>query len=228
MKSALRGVPFERIDAELPNSLVAFQSMIETRNMAQIWQSMNALWGYFTVRSRFKEGALIFGRGVETLYASQDEPLIGSLILRQSFFLACLGTPDDSDQAERLAEEGLSLLVRQQSAASAEMLIVGYFCSGIVYWFSGKTQQIKDAAQKGLDYAVEAQHPLGIRLTLYLLGRAEFKQGNYARAREIGRICYEQALNQGDLWIQGITAFDVLAEVAFVQKDYGRSRKDGT
>ena len=58
-----------------------------------------------------------------------------------------------------------------------------------------------------------------------LLGRAEFKLGNYARAREIGQACYEQAYEQGDFLIQGITAFNVLAEVAFVQNEYEEARR---
>jgi ATP/maltotriose-dependent transcriptional regulator MalT len=181
---------------------------------------MNALSGYFALRSRFNEGALIFGRSVEALRDSQDEPLIGSLLLRQAFFLACLGTPDIGDEAKRLADEGLRLLEHQQSAVPAEMLIVGYFCAGVVHWFSGKPEQMKDNAQISLDYAWEAEDPFGMLLAMSLLGRAEFKLGNYARAKEIGSECYDLTIKQGNKWVQGFVTFSVLAEVAFVQQEY--------
>lgn len=225
MKSALHDVSFERINADLTNIMAAFQLMIENRAVAHIEQSMNALLGYFALRSRFSEGALVFGKGVETLLASQNEPLIGSLLLRKAFFLACLGTAGGVDKAERLAEEGLTMVRRHQHEVSAETLIVAYFCSGITHWFAGRSERMKDAAQKGLDYAAEANDPFGTRMMMCLLGRAEFKLGNYAHAREIGHACYELALSQGDVWIQGFTAFNVLADVAFVQKDYEEAQR---
>jgi predicted ATPase/DNA-binding NarL/FixJ family response regulator len=225
MKTALRNASFEQIDAEFANVMVAFQTMIETRSVAQVEQSMNALWGYLAIRSRFNEGALLFGRGVEALRASQDEALIGSLLVRQAFFVACLTTSGEGDGAVRLAEEGLTMLVRHQSAVSAETLIVAYLCLGVAHWLAGESQQMQEAAQIGLDCAMEANHSFGIRLTMCLLGRAEFKLGNYDRAREIGRACYDLALNQGDVWIQGIMAFNVLAEVALVQKEYEEAQR---
>jgi predicted ATPase/DNA-binding CsgD family transcriptional regulator len=225
MKSATRRSAIERMEAELANCLLAFHSMIDNGNEAQIWHSMNALWSYFAISSRFNEGALIFEKSVEALRASRDEPLIGSLLLRQGFFLACQGGVDDGDKAERLADEGMALLARHQSDISAEMLIVAYICAGIIRWFAGKSQQMKADAQQGLDYAVEAQHHFGISLTMCLLGRAEFKLGNYPRAREIGQACYEEASQQNDAWIQGFIAFNILAEVAFVQQAYEEAQE---
>jgi ATP/maltotriose-dependent transcriptional regulator MalT len=226
MRTAIRSISFERIDAEFANVMVAFQCMIENRAVAQIEQSMNALWGYLAIRSRFNEGALVFGRSVIALRASQDETLIGSLLLRQASFMACLTTSGEGGEAERLAEEGLTMLERHPNAVSAETLVVAYVCSGVAHWLAGESQRMKAAAQKGLDYAAsEANHPFGIQLTMCLLGRAEFKLGNYARAREIGCACYELALSQGDVWIQGIIAFNVLAEVAFAQKEYEEAQR---
>jgi DNA-binding NarL/FixJ family response regulator len=167
----------------------------------------------------------MFGKSAEALRASQDATLIGSLLLRQASFLACLARHDQGSEAEGLAEEGLTMLARHQSAVSADTLVVAYLCSGIIHWFAGQAQRMKEAAQKGLDYAVEADHPFGIRLTMCLLGRAEFKLGNYARAREIGFACFELALNQGDVLIQGITAFNVLAEVAYAQREYEEAQR---
>lgn len=225
MKTAKRSIAFERIDAELANCSVAFQSMIELNDADQIWRSMNALWCYFALRSRFDEGRLIFTRAVEALHDSQDEPLTGSLLLRQAFFLACLGTVDDGSKVERLGEEGLSLLAHHQDTVPTEMLIIAYLCSGIIYWLSGKSQRMKADAQKGLDYAIAAHDAFGTRLTMGLLGRAEFKLRNYTSAKEIGLTCYELAVSHGDMLIQGFTAFNVLAEVAFVQKEYEEAQR---
>jgi DNA-binding NarL/FixJ family response regulator/predicted ATPase len=226
MKSGLHNVLFGRINADRANIIVAFQSMIENQAVAQIVRSMNALWGYFAICSRFNEGALVFGRSVEALRVNQDETLIGSLLLRQAFFLACLGTFDDGEKAVRLAEEGLTMLVTHQREVSAETFIVAYICAGLTHWLAGESLPMKEAAQQGLDYAMaEADHPFGVQLTMCLLGRAEFKLGNYPRAREIGSACYELATEQGNVWIQGIIAFNVLAEAAFVQKEYEEARR---
>ena len=223
--SAMRNMSFERIDDDLANIMFAFQSMIETRAVAPIWQSMDGLWSYFAIRSRFSEGALMFGRSVEPLCTIQDDALIGSLLLRQAVFLACLATPGDSEEAMRLADEGMAMLERHQNVVPAEALIMACLCAGIVYWFAGEPQRMKEAAQRGLDYATEANHLLGIEATMCLLGRVEFKLGNYARAREIGFACYELALKQDNVWVQGVTAFNVLAEVAFAQKEYEEAQR---
>jgi predicted ATPase/DNA-binding NarL/FixJ family response regulator len=225
MKVALCSVSFERLDAEFANVMVAFQAMIENRAITQIEQSMNALWGYLAIRSRFNEGALLFKKSVEALRASQDETLIGNLLVRQAFFVACLTTSGGSDEAVQLAEEGLMMLARHQRVVSAEALILAYLCSGFTHWLADDSPQMKEAAQKSFDYATEANHTFGMRLSMCLLGRAEFKLGHYDRAREIGRACYDLALNQGDVWIQGIMAFNVLAEVALVQHEYEEAQR---
>jgi predicted ATPase/DNA-binding NarL/FixJ family response regulator len=225
MNVAMHNTSFERIDAEFANVMASFQSMIEARAVAQIEQSMNALWGYLAIRSRFNEGALLFGKSVEALRASQNGTLIGSLLVRQAFFVACLGTSGSGEKAECLVEEGLAMLLRLPGTVSAETLTVAYICSGVIHWLAGEAQQMREAAQKGLDYATEANHPLGIRLSMCLLGRAEFKLGHYDHAREIGQACYESALDQGDVWVQGIIAFNVLAEAAFAQKEYEEAQR---
>jgi ATP/maltotriose-dependent transcriptional regulator MalT len=102
---------------------------------------------------------------------------------------------------------------------------VAYFCSGITHWLASKSQQMQEAAQIGLDYARAANYPFWMQLTMCLLGRAEFKLGNYARAREIGQACYELASHEGDLLIQGFIALNVLAEVAFVQQEYEEAQR---
>lgn len=226
MKSGLQNVSFERINADRANIIASIQSMLENQAVAQVDQSMNALWGYLAVCSRFNEGALLFERSIEALRASRDETLIGSLLLRQAFFLACLGTSDQGEKAKRLAEKGLVMLLRHEHEVSAEMFIVAYVCAGVTYWLADDAQRMKEAAQKGLDHATaEAGHPFGMQLAMCLLGRAEFKLGHYARAREIGLACYDLALEQGNGWIQGIIAFNVLAEVAFVQKEYEEAQR---
>lgn len=227
MNAALCNAPFERIDAEFANILAAFQSMIDAQNMDhQIRQSINALWGYFAIRSRFNEGAILFGKGLEGLRASRsDDALIGSLLVRQAFFLACMATMGEGDDVERLIEEGLALLERHAHQVPAEESIIAYLCSSVTYLLAGDSLRMREAAQAGFDWASETNHPLGTRLAMCLLGRAEFKLGNYARARDIGRACYDQALHHGDVWIQGITAFIVLADVAYVQNEYEEAQQ---
>jgi predicted ATPase/DNA-binding NarL/FixJ family response regulator len=225
MKAALRNESFERIDFEITNITIALQFMIENGAIAQIEQSMNALCIYFAMRSRFSEGALWFGKSVSALRASQDETMLGSLLVRQAFFLACLSTFGETDEAVRVAEEGLALLAHHQDQVTAETLIVADLCSAFIYWFAGDSQRMKDSAQRGFDCATEANHPFGIRSTMCLLAKAESRSGNYARAKDIGYACYELALHQEDAWIQGITALHALAEVAYVQHEHEEAQR---
>jgi ATP/maltotriose-dependent transcriptional regulator MalT len=219
IKAAMHNAAFERIDAELINITIAFQAMIDHRANAQIERSMNPLWAYCAIRSRFSEGALMFGHGADVLRTEPNNPLLASLLLRHAVFTACLGAYRAGDQAKRLADEGLALL-RQQDEVGAETLILAYFCSGIVHWLAGDSQRMRDAAQLGLDYAAAADHALGTRLNLCLLGRAEFKLSNFSRASEIGHTCYDLAASANDIWVQGFIAFNVLTEVAFVEQEY--------
>jgi predicted ATPase len=180
MKSAMRNATFERIDAEFVNSMIAFQSMIENRRVAQIWQSMDALWNYCALRLRLSEGVLLFRRSVEALYPSQDdEALVGSLLLRQSTLLACLNSLGEVDEAKQLAERGLMLLERHRDRVSTEALMMAYLCSVFVDWYADQPQQLKENAQKSLDYSTENYDPFGIRSSMCFLASAEFRLGNY-------------------------------------------------
>lgn len=225
MKVAMRRAPFDRIDAEITNCLLAFQSMIENRNAAQIRQSMDALWHYLAIRSRHTEGALLFGKGVEVLRDSQDEPLVGSLLLRQGFFVAGLDTLHETDRAEQLLEEGIALVERHQHEIPAEMLITAYLCSVIVGQFTVQPQRMKELAQKGISCATEINDAYGIRYLMSFLAIAECMLGNYDQAKALGNACYDLALKQGDRWIEGITARFALAEVAYAQQEYEAAQR---
>ncbi len=225
MKATMSSVSFERIDAELANSVVAFQSMIENRNVTQIGQSMNALWNYFAIRSKLTEGAVLFGKSVEALRASQDEPLVGSLLVRQAFFLVGLSTLGEADEAQRMAEEGLAILERHPHEVSPDALIVSYLCSTIICIFTGEPQRMKEAAQKGLDYSMENNDPFGIRSTMCFLAWAEALLGNYVQAQSVGQECYDLAVNQGDLWIQGLTTLHALAVAAYARHEYEEAQR---
>lgn len=221
MKSSTRNTVFERIDADLANVLAAFQFMIENRKVAQIWQSMNAFWHYLAIRSRLADGALLFGKSIEALRGNpDDEALVGSLLVRRAFFLTGLDTLGESDEAVRLAEEGLRLLEQHQWEVSAETLIIAYLCSSIIYEFSVKPVQMKAVAQKGLDCAIGNNDAYGIRYHTGFLALAECMMGNSIRAKELGTTSYNLAVSQGDLWLQGITARLVLAEVAYARNEY--------
>jgi non-specific serine/threonine protein kinase len=222
MKSAMRNTPFERIDSELANSMIAFQSMSENGRTEQIWQSMDALWNYLTIRYKLTEGALLFGKSVEALRASQHKALIGSLLIRQACFLAGLGS---LDEAKRLAKEGLTLLECHQDEVMADTFVVAYLCLVLVHWFADEPQQLQEAACRGLEYSIKNDHPFGIRSTMCFAANAELKLGNYIQAREMGHRCYDLAVDQGDLWIQGLTAIIVLAEVAYAQGKYSEARR---
>jgi predicted ATPase/DNA-binding NarL/FixJ family response regulator len=227
MKTALRNESFEQIDCEITNIMIALQFMIGNDAIAQIEQSMNALWIYFAMRSRFSEGALWFGKSVDALRTSQDEMVLGSLLVRQAFFLACLATFGETDEAVRLAEEGLTLLAHHQDEVTAETLVVAHLCSAFIYWFAGDSLRMKDSAQRGLDRASGANHPFGIRSTMCLLAKAESRLGNYTRAKDIGYASYELASHQGDAWIQGITALHALAEVAYARHEHEEAQRWG-
>jgi len=85
----------------------------------------------------------------EALRTSEDEPLLGSLLLRQAFFLACLETFGEGGKAVGMAEEGLTKLARHQKRGiRRETLILAHLCSGVIYWFVGEPQRMKEAAQQ--------------------------------------------------------------------------------
>jgi len=229
MKSTMGNIPLERIDVEITNIKAAFHSMIENKSVAHIWLSMNALWNYFAFRSRHAEGAFLFGKSAEALRTSQsDEALTGSLLVRQAFFLAGLGTLSGSDEAIHLAEEGLRMLEYHQHPESTEALIIAYLCLSIIYEFwreATRAMRMKEVAEKGLALATANNHTYGIRYHMGFLAHAECKLGNYVQAKEIGDRCYRLAVSHNDSWLCGMMARLVLGEAAYVRNDYEEAQE---
>jgi ATP/maltotriose-dependent transcriptional regulator MalT len=200
--------------------------MTEKREVAQIRQSMFALWNYCYIRSRYSEGIVLFRRCVEVFRADPtNEALLGSLLVLQAFFVQALDTLGESDEGLRLAEEGLTLLEKHQRELSAETLILAYFCSTIIYYFAVKPQRMKEVAQKGLSYAAENDDGYGIRYLTGVLALAECMLGKYAEAKQLGHTSYNLALDQSDLWLQGSVARLVLGEAAYAQMEYAEARR---
>jgi len=227
MKVAVRRAPFELIDAEFANISIALQAIAEQRHAARLAQCMDALWVYYTVRSRLREGAMLFGRAVDALRDTRDETLLGSLLLRQAFFLASLASLGEMGDAGRVVKEGLAILKRRSTEVTAERLIAAYLCAYLIAWFNGNALLMLDTAQEVLDLAYQANHPFGIRTTLYLLAQAEIKLGHYEQAQSAGQSSYDQAVQQGDRGVQGLTVLNVFAKLAYVNGDFAEAQRWG-
>ena len=226
MKLSMRNDAFVLMDPEISNCFHAFYSMIENGRIDQISRSLDALWNYCSIRSRYSEGILLFEKSVQALRADKaNEALVGSLLIRQAFFVTALDTLGERKEGAHLAEEGLAILGKHEREASTETLIVAYLCATIVFQFSGLHQPMKKVAQKALCYSLESNDEYGIRYHTGMLAFADSLLGNHAEAYQRGLDCCQLARSHNDLWIEGIASRFVLAEVAYAKRDYAEARR---
>lgn len=218
MVAAMRNTAFTPIDAEIANISAAFQWMVENHQHSQVWQSIDALWDYLTIRFRLTEGVLVFESAVEVCRAHEvDQVILGSLLMRLAYFLACVHEPM---RARALAEEALALVHQHRTKVPFDTQIIDMLCATLIAWIAEDAAQTREYAQHGLDLARSHDHAFGIRSLMCFLASAEIKLGNYAQAQALGQASYTLAADQGDLWIQGTSAMLVLAETSYAQRDY--------
>lgn len=225
MRVAVRNAPFERMDAESANFIVAFSLMTENRHVALIWQCMYGFANYCLIRARYSEGMILFRRCVEVF---RDDPanevLIGNLLAQLGFFLTILDVRGESEEGVRLLEEGMTILEKHRDDLSVETFVSAYIIASLNYYFALKPQPMKEIAQKGLAYASERNDGYGIRYLMGYLAIAECLLGNFDVARQLGNTCYNLALDRGDFWLQGGMAGMVLGQAAYTQADYAEAR----
>jgi DNA-binding CsgD family transcriptional regulator len=226
MKIAVCNLPFERMEAENANISVAFSLMTENRNVAQIQQCMCSLADYCLMRARYSEGRILFQHCVDSFYADPTaKALTGNLLVFLGFFVTILDALNDMEEGMGILEEGLANLEMYRDEIPSEFLISAYIAASLVYFVAMKPQQVKEVSQRGLLYARASNDDYGLRYLTGCLAIAECLLGNYGKARRLGRIAYDWALAQGDLWLQGGAARFVFGQAAYAQKEYAEARR---
>jgi tetratricopeptide (TPR) repeat protein len=114
------------MNTEIGNLRLAWSWMVAHRHTADIRASLQSLTRFHMIRSRFQEGAGLFGQAVEALQASGEigaeriadterRGVLGAVLARQGLFYAFLGR---HGQAQTLLQSSLTLLRSHDSKAT--------------------------------------------------------------------------------------------------------------
>jgi DNA-binding SARP family transcriptional activator/predicted ATPase len=189
------------IEIELQNIRSGWQWAIKQGEMEQINKSADALWEYYEVRGRFKEGEGAFEHAPLRLKLQgmrKDSPeeginlrtahyTIGLLLSRRSWFHWRLGF---FSEAREILQEALALL---RHTGPTHRYETG-FCTwqlGVVAWYLGEYVEAKAHFQESLAIGRETNAWMLVLASLQHLGMIALAQGSYPEAQQLLRESYQ-------------------------------------
>jgi predicted ATPase len=199
------------IEADLDNVRAAWAWAIKQGRTEAIQRSLESLYYFYWIRSRFQEGQEAFADAVRQVQVTSSQPvadeLLSKLLIRQGAFQYTLGRNDEANQT---IQAGLAIArrldLRREIAFSLGLL-------GDVAKLEGEHEQAIEHYQESLTISREMGDHLGMAYALFGLGWvATDEQGDYLRASQYYRESLELYRASGNQ-----------AEIAFVLDKLGHT-----
>jgi tetratricopeptide (TPR) repeat protein len=184
------------MDTEMDNVWLAWRWMGKHQQTENIQKALNCLWRFYTIRTRLREGAWIFGEAAAALKPVQEtgEPqeaersvVLAQLLARQGYFFLGL---DRREEGRQLLQESLALVHASiDQARLAETLGV----LGFMKYRLGEFVQARQFSKESLDLNRAQGNQFGIMFCLVTLAYISLEQEAfeeaYAFSKESLAIC---------------------------------------
>jgi len=183
----------EAISAEMDNVHYAWQwasaqvelGWNESLALSVIGQSVESLYLFYTIRSRYQEGEAALHRAAMALDTGapigEKGLLLGRLLARQG---KCCEFTEQPDKAQRLFERSLSLFHRLDAWRETALPLDGM---GYLAHMRGEYAQAKQYLQESLAVYRKIENPWGLANVLSNLCLVARRQGAFAEAKEWGQ-----------------------------------------
>ena len=173
------------MSSEMDNVRLAWRWMAMHQQTENIQKSLNCLWRFYTIRTRLREGASLFGEAAAALksveeteqaWEAERSVVLVQLLARQGYFSLALGRREEGRQ---LLQESLALVhASTDQAILAETLAV----LGFMKYRLGEFEQARQFTEESLNLNWALGNQFGIMFSLVTLAYICLAQEAYEEA----------------------------------------------
>jgi tetratricopeptide (TPR) repeat protein len=204
LQGAKQGQALTTIGPEIENARQAWQLAVARGNVHQVEQSLESLYHFYDIQSRFQEGSELFAQAIDRWSGdAQQARIFGKALSRQGALHRSLG---HYQQARISLEQSLVISehLKTQTEALSRQIGDGWgtTCSlwllGMVRYRTGDVAQAQTLLEESLAIGRESGNRRLVISPLNALGDLACHQGDYVRARTLFEECLALSRELGD------------------------------
>lgn len=218
LKGAHQKQALAEIAIETENARQAWQQAVERDDVAQIEQSLESLYQFYDIQSRFREGIELFDQARQRWSASPSrERVVGKVMARQGTLYYRMGL---YEQARAALEQSLAIAEQMESGAEQVFCLVHL---ANVARGQGKHAETEQLAQRSLALSRQTKDVWGVTFSLFLLGAIRYDAGDVDRAEALLQESLAIA-RTGDDQRLALSPLNTLGDIACYRGDYVRGQ----
>lgn len=214
MRAVGQVAALERVQRELDNARLAWAYLTERRDGAALASCAETLYQFFSIRSRFLEGAGWFAAAAAALEGLEDA---------QGWMAVLLSRQGALQQRSRQHEEALTALERARAilAERGDPLEMGFCLIGLggVHLRRKDFEPALDVARHAQELFEQAGSLDGVSYALYLQGLILDRMGDFEAAEPLVERAVSAARQSGNPR-RKIAPLNLLGDLACIQGDY--------
>ena len=206
------------IGLEIENVRQAWQLAMARGHAHLIEQSLESLYHFYDVRSRFQEGIELFGQAVERWRGDlRQRGVFARALAYQGALYRHLGL---HQQARTCLEQSLGIFERLGRQTEQVFCLVNL---AEVSRHQGEHEEAEQLAQKGLGLSRQIGDRWGVARSLFLLGLVRYRTGDVDQAQALLEESLTIARESGDQRLI-MPSLNALGDVACHRGDYTRAQ----
>jgi predicted ATPase len=206
------------IGLEVENARQAWQLAVARGNVHQVEQSLESLYHFCDIQSRFQEGVELFAQAIDRWSGdTQQARIFGKALSRQGALHRSLG---HYQQARAFLEQSLVISERLKTRTEQIFCLVNLVD---VARRQGRYEEAEQLAQKSLALSRQIGDTWGATSSLFLLGLVRYRTGDVAQAQALLEESLAIGRESGNRRLV-ISPLNTLGDLACHQGDYARAR----
>ncbi len=170
------------IEADIENVRAAWRYYLDRQNAQQLQKFIYSFWLVYLIRGWFRGAIELFADATKALSRSEDDPDLQAVqavaMAFQGYFMSLVGLTEGYD----LITEGIHILEQLDHPFE---LAMAYYSLSLTSYYLNRPAEEKDAAQRFLRLAEASNDPWLLATGLWLVGRAEPSEKNYAESKRL-------------------------------------------
>ncbi len=206
------------IGLEAENARQAWQLAVARGNVHQVEQSLESLYHFYDIQSRFQEGVALLAQVLDRWSGdAQQACIFGKALSRQGALHRSLG---HYQQARTCLEQSLVISERLKTQTEQVFCLVNL---ADVACRQGKYEETEQLAQKSLALSRQIGDGWGATSALFLLGLVRYRTGDVTQAQALLEESLTIGRKSGNQRIV-MSPLNTLGDIACHQGDYVRAR----
>jgi predicted ATPase/Tfp pilus assembly protein PilF len=218
LQSAKQKQALTEIGPEIENARQAWQLAVERGNVHQVEQSLESLYHFYDIRSRFQEGGELFAQAIDRWSGdAQQAHIFGKALSRQGALHRSLGL---YQQARAALEQSLEIFECLETQTEQVFCLVNL---ANVAHNQGRYEEAEQLARESLVLSRQIGDGWGATCSLWLLGMVRYRTGDVTQAQALLEESLAIGRESGNRRLV-ISPLNTLGDMACHQGDYVRAR----